>query len=130
MVHLNLYTYLYFRVIDCVDFVNKYMESNLSKNAPEKVAEDNRLGRLGPNVVKFDVTSRLGLFSISPARLSINARSDFSTMKGNTAVFKGKWMYEVQLASKGLMQIGWCTAKCKFNYESGVGTSVSYCFYY
>lgn len=36
-------------------------------------------------------------------------------------------MYEVVLGTSGLMQIGWCTASCKFTREEGVGdTPYSY----
>lgn len=38
-------------------------------------------------------------------------------------------MYEVVLGSAGLLQIGWCTASCKFTREEGVGdTPYSYAF--
>jgi hypothetical protein len=33
----------------------------------------------------------------------------------------GKWQYEVQLGSTGVMQIGWATIDCKFSQEIGVG---------
>jgi len=35
----------------------------------------------------------------------------------------GKWVYEVLLGSKGVMQIGWCTLKCRFSAE------VHYCLF-
>ena len=31
--------------------------------------------------------------------------------------FTGKWVYELMLGSKGVMQVGWCTIKCKFSQE-------------
>ncbi|KAH3819403.1 hypothetical protein DPMN_121136 [Dreissena polymorpha] len=31
--------------------------------------------------------------------------------------FLGRWMFEVMLGSKGVMQVGWCTLKCKFSQE-------------
>ena len=35
----------------------------------------------------------------------------------------------MQLGTSGLMQVGWCTHKCRFNREEGVGdTSNSYAF--
>ena len=35
-----------------------------------------------------------------------------------TAVFfEGKWMYEILLGSKGIMQLGWATLLCKFTNE-------------
>ncbi|XP_017767583.1 PREDICTED: E3 ubiquitin-protein ligase RNF123 [Eufriesea mexicana] len=113
------------RVSQSLDLVNKYIENTLLKDAPVKNVEDTRIGRIGPNVVRFDVSSRLGLFSISPDRLTVSPRSNFSTMRANTAVYQGKWLYEVQLGSKGLMQIGWSTANCKFTQESGVGDTIN-----
>lgn len=44
-------------------------------------------------------------------------------------VFRGKWQYEVLLETRGVMQFGWCTIKCHFSQEIGVGdtwTSFSY----
>jgi len=35
-------------------------------------------------------------------------------------------MYEVQLGSKGVMQIGWGTLNSKFTQENGVGKSAFY----
>ncbi|XP_068976365.1 E3 ubiquitin-protein ligase RNF123-like [Bombus flavifrons] len=113
------------RITHSLDSTNRYIESALLKDAPEKNVEDKRIGRIGPNVVRFDITSRLGLFSISPDKLTLNGRSNFSTMRANTAVYQGKWMYEVQLGTKGLMQIGWSTVNCTFTQESGVGDTIN-----
>ena len=33
----------------------------------------------------------------------------------------GKWQYELQLGSKGVMQLGWSTVSTKFSQEKGVG---------
>ena len=84
-------------------------------------SEGNREGRIGPHFVRFDISIQHGLCIISPDRLSVNSQSSFSTIRANTGVFKGKWMYEVQLGSKGVMQVGWGTAQCKFNQQYGVG---------
>lgn len=46
-------------------------------------------------------------------------------MRANTGFYKGKWMYELQLGSKGVMQVGWGTAQCKFSQESGVGDTIN-----
>ncbi|KYN31177.1 hypothetical protein ALC56_14445 [Trachymyrmex septentrionalis] len=92
-------------------------------------SEDNREGRIGPHFVRFDISIQHGLCIISPDRLSVNSQSSFSTIRANTGVFKGKWMYEVQLGSKGVMQVGWGTAQCKFNQQYGVGdTPNSYAY--
>lgn len=84
-------------------------------------SEDVRPGRIGPRLARFDVSTHHGLFIVSPDRLSVNSQSNFSTMRANVGLFSGKWMYELQLGSKGVMQVGWGTAQCKFSQESGVG---------
>lgn len=104
-----------------LSLVNEYIETTLSKNAPAQSTEDNRVGRIGPSLVRFDISTHQGLSIISPDRLTINSKRNFSTMRANTAVYKGKWMYELQLGSKGVMQVGWSTIACEFNQESGVG---------
>ena len=32
-----------------------------------------------------------------------------------------RWMYECQLGSAGIMQLGWTTLNARFNSEEGVG---------
>ncbi|XP_011145267.1 E3 ubiquitin-protein ligase RNF123 [Harpegnathos saltator] len=109
--------------------VNDYIRKSLLNYIDTGNSEDNREGRIGPNVVRFDISMHHGLCIVSPDRLSVNSQSSFSTMRANTAVFKGKWMYEVQLGSKGVMQVGWGTAQCKFNQQFGVGdTANSYAY--
>lgn len=33
----------------------------------------------------------------------------------------GKWQYELQLESKGVMQLGWSSYEAEFTTETGVG---------
>jgi len=40
--------------------------------------------------------------------LDIEAKSNFVSVRANTAVFKDCFYYEVTLLTDGLMQIGWC----------------------
>lgn len=61
------------------------------------------------------------MMNVSPDRLTVQSQSAFSTSRANVCVFGGKWMYEVQLRSKGVMQIGWCSAQCRFTQDTGVG---------
>lgn len=97
-------------------------KNNVNITAKDTSArQDTRRGRIGPKLVRLDTSAHHGLFIVSPDRLSVNSQSNFSTMRANTGVYHGKWMYEVQLGSKGVMQLGWGTAQCKFNQESGVG---------
>lgn len=104
--------------------VNDYIRKCLLNYNGPRNSEDNREGRIGPRLVRFDISMYHGLCIVSPDRLSVNSQSSFSTMRANAAVFKGKWMYEVQLGSKGVMQVGWGTAQCRFNQQYGVGKSL------
>lgn len=82
-----------------------------------------RDGFIGSETVVFDVLDddqSLGV-NVSNDGLLIQSQSPFPTVKANCCVYRGKWMYEVQLRSKGIMQIGWCSAKCKFTDDTGIG---------
>lgn len=66
---------------------------------------------------------------ISPDRLNVQSQSNFASIKANVCVFSGKWQFEVQLGTKGVMQVGWCTSKCRFSQDAGVGDTInSYAF--
>uniref|UniRef100_A0ABD2WQJ0 RING-type E3 ubiquitin transferase n=1 Tax=Trichogramma kaykai TaxID=54128 RepID=A0ABD2WQJ0_9HYME len=109
-----------------IQLIENHISGTLKTDGNVKISEqDDRLGRLGPKLVRLDTTNHYGLFIVSPDRLSVNSQSNFSTVRANTGVFKGKWQYEVQLGSNGVMQIGWGTADCKFSQESGVGDMVN-----
>lgn len=101
--------------------MEQYIKSTLSKKKVLENSKDTRIGRLGPDIVKFEVSSVPGLYHLSPDRLSVNSQGTFSTIRANVAVFKGKWIYELQLGTKGIMQVGWGTSKSKFNQVAGVG---------
>ena len=61
--------------------------------------------------------------------LDVEAISSFCSIRANTGVFSGKFYYEVQLKTNGLMQIGWSTIQTPFNSQRGVGddtTSYAY----
>ncbi|XP_020709674.2 E3 ubiquitin-protein ligase RNF123-like isoform X2 [Athalia rosae] len=118
------------RVTQYLGMANDYMKTVLTEHVnPPSNTEDNRHGRIGPKFARFDVFTHHGQFILSPDRLSLNSQSNFSTMRANVAVFGGKWIYEIQLGSKGIMQVGWGTAQCKFSPVSGVGdTPNSYAY--
>lgn len=61
------------------------------------------------------------LVKMSKDRLSLLSQSAFSTLRANATVFAGRFQYEVQLKSKGVMQIGFCSAQCRFTQDTGVG---------
>lgn len=87
-------------------------------------------GRLGPSRVSFDTLSNIGSVKITGYdRMTLLGQSGFSTIKANVALFKGKWMYELTLITKGVMQVGWATHRCNFSQEQGVGdTKDSYAY--
>ncbi|XP_061398037.1 E3 ubiquitin-protein ligase RNF123 [Musca vetustissima] len=78
--------------------------------------------RLGPEFVIFDIDFS-STVRIANDRLTVRSQGSFNTIKANVCVFGGRWMYEVQLHTKGVMQAGWCSKKCVFNENSGVGDS-------
>lgn len=87
------------------------------------------MGRLGPGHAMFDVSTNVGSLIIDCDRLGLSSHSAFSSIKATVGVFRGKWQYEVMLGSKGVMQVGWATQKCRFSQEKGVGdTEDSYAF--
>ncbi|XP_018914363.2 E3 ubiquitin-protein ligase RNF123 [Bemisia tabaci] len=107
--------------LQCVQITMKRILDQCFVNNPEV---DSRPGRLGPAVTKFDIHSKVGHFFFWPDKFSLNAQSNFCTILANSCVYEGKWQYEVQLGSKGIMQIGWALRGSKFTQEVGVGDTV------
>ena len=64
-------------------------------------------GRLGP--AEVGLVEARGQCEIARG-LCVLSRSNFSTVRSTVCVFKGRWQYEVQLGSNGIMQVGrnWC----------------------
>lgn len=111
---------------------NQWLKIKLSAfSQPNDATNGLPVGRLGPAKVVFsiDPNDNDNLVKISKDRLTIQSQSAFCTLKANCCLYKGKWMYEVQLRSKGVMQIGWCSSRCTFTQDTGVGdTKNSYGF--
>ena len=88
-------------------------------------------GVFGPSIVKMDPGRSMGYFVYSLDKLDIEGKSNFSTCCANTALTKGKWMYEALLLSRGIMQLGWTTPSsfANFTTQEGVGdTENSFAF--
>ncbi|XP_035827720.1 E3 ubiquitin-protein ligase RNF123 [Aplysia californica] len=101
---------------------DKEMKSNMTAPSPE-------IGRLGPPECCFDIITNVGTIIVDPDRLGISSHSNFSSIKASCCVYEGKWVYELMLGSKGVMQLGWCTSNCRFSQEEGVGdTRDSYAY--
>ncbi|KPJ07658.1 E3 ubiquitin-protein ligase RNF123 [Papilio machaon] len=89
-------------------------------------AVDDRAGRIGPKIVVFDASTGTGrLVLVGDERVSVQGLSSFATIRATACVYSGRWMYEAQLGTKGIMQIGWCTAGCTFSMDTGVGDTVN-----
>ncbi|ESO88781.1 hypothetical protein LOTGIDRAFT_234381 [Lottia gigantea] len=112
-------------------FIEKSLEDSIEGTADceEPMSESCHYGKIGGLEVMFDILSNVGTLIVEPDRLGLSSLSNFSTMRANCCVFKGKWIYELWLGSKGVMQLGWCTLNCKFSQEEGVGdTADSYAY--
>ncbi|XP_065083539.1 E3 ubiquitin-protein ligase RNF123 isoform X2 [Ochlerotatus camptorhynchus] len=109
--------------------IGEWLEEKLQSHTfeeEEDIGSDGITGRLGPKRTVFDATED-GSILVSKDKLTLQSQNAFSTVKANCCVYSGRWMYEVQLRSKGVMQIGWCSAHCKFTQDTGVGdTRYSY----
>lgn len=114
--------------IQYMDETNKFLDERLENC---KDLEEKDLKIICPSqVVVWDIESAENvahLVKISKDKLSILSQSAFSTLKANACIYGGKYQYEVQLKSKGVMQIGFCSSQCRFTQDTGVGdTRYSY----
>ncbi|XP_050673064.1 E3 ubiquitin-protein ligase RNF123-like isoform X3 [Leptidea sinapis] len=92
----------------------------------ESESTDERPGRIGPKIVVFDASTGTGrLVLVGDERVSVQGLSSFATIRATACVYAGRWMYEVQLGTKGIMQIGWCTSSCLFSMDTGVGDTAN-----
>lgn len=114
---------------ECTDFV-KCLDASIDhldkKLENFEETEDDRENQVicPGKIVVWDTEStddRANQVKISKDRLSLLSQSAFSTLKANSCVFAGKFMYEVQLKSKGVMQLGFCSSQCRFTQDTGVG---------
>ncbi len=103
--------------VECLEVVNRYLDEKL-ENFEEKVDERRENEVIAPTTNCTIVWDNSDNFSniakLSKDRLSITSLTAFSSLKANACLIGGKYMYEVQLRSKGVMQIGFCSAKCEF----------------
>lgn len=59
-----------------------------------------------------------------PGMYSVVGTSNFSSVRGGVDVpCEGRWMFEVQLNTPGIMQLGWVTPLTVYTAEDGVGDS-------
>lgn len=94
--------------------------ASVADDADEDAVAASR-GRVGPTRVEIDRARASGDVRVDAAGTSAQSRANFSSLRANACVFEGKWSYEATLGSSGIMQLGWCTARCPFTRENGVG---------
>ncbi|KAL3524719.1 hypothetical protein ACH5RR_013091 [Cinchona calisaya] len=75
----------------------------------------------GPQVVGVEESSICGDFRTTKSSLLLESHALFSSMRANSCVWKGRWMYEVTLETSGVQQLGWATLSCPFTDHKGVG---------
>lgn len=103
--------------MDDVKFtINKVLDTINPNNSSQE-------GRIGPKETVFNSEKKSRILMISPDKLTVTCSKlrGSGTAQANTALYKGKWQYEVQLDTCGIMQIGWSTIHCKFMRDTGVG---------
>ncbi|XP_044731222.1 E3 ubiquitin-protein ligase RNF123-like [Chrysoperla carnea] len=101
-------------------WIDSYLriKSDYEKEEQEK---DDRDGRIGYRKVNLRIKTQYGTVTMNDARTSIIAQSNTATVCGDCVVCRGKWMYEVQLKSRGSMRIGWLKHGQKCTRDKGVG---------
>ena len=97
------------------------VEAHTDENTDETDTIAAQRGRIGPRRVDVDRRRTSGDVRVDTTGTSIHSRANFSSVRANTCVFEGKWSYEATLGSSGIMQLGWCTSRCPFTRENGVG---------
>jgi hypothetical protein len=79
------------------------------------------IGKIGSLQTILDKSSLFGNLNQSYNDLRIESRNGFTSIRANNCVVSGKWVYEVQLLSNKLNQIGWCQLITPFTTTNGVG---------
>ncbi|XP_045825053.1 E3 ubiquitin-protein ligase RKP isoform X2 [Trifolium pratense] len=93
--------------------------SRYNANSGDSSSEKDMICR--PDVVGLEEYTICGDIKIVKPPFLIESLEMFSSVRANTCVWKGKWMYEVMLETSGIQQIGWATNSCPFTDHKGVG---------
>lgn len=96
---------------------------------PTEIQKMSKTGKIGNKQTIIDIHSGINKYKISYNFRKIESLFSFLSIRANNCVFRGKWCYEVQLITNGLMQIGWCQLNTLFTEKEGVGDdSTSYAY--
>lgn len=77
--------------------------------------------RIHHHMMQMDASGGTSGLRLSRGGLQAESAEGFSSCRANACVYAGRWMYEVELGSGGVAQIGWCTVVTPFTLEEGVG---------
>mmetsp|Transcript_39090 Transcript_39090/g.59613 ORF Transcript_39090/g.59613 Transcript_39090/m.59613 type:complete len:96 (+) Transcript_39090:542-829(+) len=72
------------------------------------------IGRVGPATPSLD-TVYGDVYNDRSNKLDIEALSRWASVRCNVGVFSGRYYFEVQLKTAGVMQIGWASLHTVFN---------------
>lgn len=105
-------------------------EKNFDYNANKNLTDIEKmkiLGKIGNFSTK--IIQKFERSVITNNSLKVEGIKGFVGVRSTTCVSKGKWAYECQVLTSGLMQIGFCQFHTKFERERGVGDDeTSYAF--
>ena len=82
-------------------------------------------GKIGdaPSCLDSNTQSQQGVLSFHNTR--VESSDNFLSIRANNCIIKGNYVYECELLSNGLLQIGWCQLTTAFTYNEGVGDDSS-----
>lgn len=106
---------------DCVDAesIQGFITSVLDGHKPSPPQpEPGREGPLG--AVSFLRDKAVGGLSFGgPGGLMVESGVEFCSVRADVGVSDGRWYYEVDLLTSGIMQLGWCTSSTPFTDDDG-----------
>ena len=78
-------------------------------------------GKIGNAPTYLDPNSQSQSGTITFNNTRVDSKDGFLSIRTNNCVIKGKYFYECELLSNGLLQIGWCQLTTPFTEQNGVG---------
>ena len=107
------------------DFLLQTKHNKPSSTTLTPVQKYTTTGKIGnaPTYLDSTTQSQQGVLSFRNTR--IESSDHFLSIRANNCVIKGKHVYECELLSNGLIQVGWCQLTTAFEYNEGVGDDSS-----
>ena len=101
--------------------LDTFLQTLSPSDQDEEAVESTVKGRVGPDNTRIHKAYSYGTFGLEVDETRVVSRSNFASVRADTAVFEGRWQYEVTLITGGLMQIGWSALSSAFSETNGVG---------